>query len=108
MFGFVIDDGGRNWEYQEENLQEPVSVAGNLLQKREFWRKTLNASNFVTTIIEKGYSLPFIKQCPPYFAKNNASSLRNTEFVEDAIEKLVQGGYVKEIFMFLTVAIPLP
>ena len=93
-----IDEHERVWEYEDPKSQESSSVAGNIHRKSEFWKSTLNASKFVTNIIENGYSLPFTKHCPPFFAKNNVSSLKNRVFVEEAIEKLLQGGYVKEVF----------
>ena len=48
-------------------------------------------------IIKDGYKLPFIKDCPSFYAKNNASSRSHPEFVEDAIEKLLEANCIKEV-----------
>ena len=58
------------------------SVKGRLYSCYQYWEKTLNASTFVLRIINEGYILPLTTLPPSYFAKNNASSLRNKEFVE--------------------------
>ena len=85
----------RNWEVQSGNGD--ISVAGNIHKKGRFWRETLKASKFVTNIINDGYRLPFIEFCPPFAAKNNASSLKHPEFVSEAIQKLLDANCVKEV-----------
>ena len=65
-------------------------MAGKIHEKAEFWKETLNSSDFVNAVIQNGYSLPFVKECPSFQAKNNASSLRNYEFVTEAIEDLLK------------------
>lgn len=71
-------------------------MAGKLHKRGQFWLNTLKASTFVSTIIENGYSIPFVGPCPPFYAKNNASSLNHREFVEDAIEQLLQTTCIVE------------
>ena len=48
-------------------------------------------------IINSGYSLPFLAQSPPFYAKHNSYSLRNKSFVDDSIEDLWKNGYVGEL-----------
>lgn len=48
-------------------------------------------------IIKNGYKLPFNNTPPPFYAKNNASSLKNKEFVEQSINKLLLDGRIKEV-----------
>ena len=74
-----------------------ITVAGKIHEKGEFWRNSLKASKFVMDIIDHGYGLPFESHCPPFTAKNNASSLRNKEFVGEAIEKLLSTGCIREV-----------
>ena len=71
-------------------------MAGKIHEKGQFWVNTLKASKFVSSIIEHGYSLPFMEACTPFYAKNNASSLQHRNFVEDAIENLLQTGCIVE------------
>ena len=77
----------RDWDYQPG--YGDIIVAGNIHKHSEYWITTLQASSFVTAIISHGYSLPFENPCPPFLAKNNASSLRNYDFVTEAIETLL-------------------
>ena len=73
------------------------SVKGRLKQHLDFWKFNLKASNFVLNIIENGYILPFMELPPPFHAKNNASSLRNKRFVDNAITELLEKGMVEEL-----------
>ena len=51
------------------------------------------------SIITNGYRLPFMQSPPPpVFEKNNASSLRHKQFVEESIKQLQDSGCVKEVF----------
>ena len=49
----------------------------------------LTASDFVLDIIESGYNIPFVFTPPPFYAKNNRSSLDHPNFVESAIAELM-------------------
>ena len=72
-------------------------MAGNIHKKGQFWHNTLDASKFVLDIIDHGYRLPFAHPCPPFLAKNNASSRNHPEFVTEAIQKLIKQNCVKEV-----------
>ena len=80
----------------EHNIDSP-SVKGRLFLCYEFWEKTLKASNFVLNIVSNGYFLPINIQPPPFFAKNNASGLRNKHFVESEIQTYLKKSYIREI-----------
>ena len=56
----------------------------------------MKAPNFVTSVIENGYNLPFISECPSFYAKNNASSMRNYDFVTETIEELLKSECIME------------
>ena len=62
---------------------------------------------FVMKIVLEGYQLPFICTPTPFHATNQKSALREQQFVEDEIRKLVAGGYVKEILQAPLVCSPL-
>jgi len=51
----------------------------------------------VQTTVDQGYIIPFISKPPPFFAKNNQSSLRNPEFVETAISELLANNCIEEV-----------
>ena len=72
-------------------------VAGRIHKKREFWTSTLDSSQYVLSMIAHGYSLPFVVPCPPFYAKNNASSLRNRHFVQAAIAELLLTNCIAEV-----------
>ena len=48
-------------------------------------------------VISHGYTLPLNTQPPPFFAKNNSSSLRNRDFVESEILSYLEKSYIQEI-----------
>ena len=83
----------RDWEYQSGEKQDST-VAGKIHKHVEFWTSTLNAPEFVKAVIRHGYSLPFTKSCPAFHAKNNASSLKNYEFVTESIESYKGGIWI--------------
>ena len=85
---------GRNWEYQ----QNEESVVGKLCESVEFWSNELNASPFVTGMIKNGYRLPISKSVPPFYAKNNASSLKHKDFASESINELLKSGCIEEVF----------
>ena len=62
-----------------------------------YWEKTLCASSFVLSVIKNGYCLPFITNPPPFFAKNNLSSLRHKQFVESEIANCLKKSYIVEV-----------
>ena len=86
----------RNWEISDAPVEE--TVAGNIHKAGQFWHNQLDASKFVLNIVDNGYRLPFAIPCPPFLAKNNASSLNHKDFVSEAILKLVKQKCAKEVF----------
>ena len=85
----------RDWETQAGD--DAQSVAGNIHKKGQFWRDTLKAPKFVQNIIDNGYRIPLKEPCPPFVARNNASSRNNPQFVKEAIEKLLANGCIEEV-----------
>ena len=73
------------------------SVKGRLKEHLYFWKNNLEASSFVLNIINHGYILPFSSVPPPFYAKNNLSSLKHHDFVDKAILELVGKRLVKEV-----------
>ena len=48
-------------------------------------------------VIESGYKIPFIFTPPPFFAKNNRSSLEHPEFVQSAIAELLSNRCIFQV-----------
>ncbi|XP_057310156.1 uncharacterized protein LOC130648141 [Hydractinia symbiolongicarpus] len=79
-------------------IQMPVYlvIVGNLKKNETFWEDELECSPYVLGIIKNGYRLPFKTKSSNFFAKNNASSLRHKNFIEDSIEDLLLQGCIEE------------
>ena len=73
------------------------SVKGRLQGALNFWRNTLNASDFIIlSIIEYGYRLPFADYPPLCFLPNNLSAVKRRAFVSQAIEELLANKCIQE------------
>ena len=57
----------------------------------------MQASVFINAVKTNGYSLPFVKPCLAFHAKNNASSIRNYDFVTNAIDELLKTGCIMQV-----------
>ena len=73
------------------------NVKGRLKGALNFWRNTLNASDFVLSIIEYGYRLPFADYLPLCFLPNNLFAVKHSRaFVSQAIEELLANKCIQE------------
>ena len=72
-------------------------IKGRLKDRARFWEEVLQASPFVLKIVTEGYRLPFIQTPTPFHQANHASALREREFVEGEIAKLVAAGCAEEL-----------
>ena len=95
LFWLFIGQHHRYWEADDKCGE--VSVAGRIHQHKDFWHNELEASGLVLGIIDEGYKLPFKKDCPPFFAKNNLSARQHRKFATEAILKLVKAGCAQEV-----------
>ncbi|KAK3092944.1 hypothetical protein FSP39_009169 [Pinctada imbricata] len=68
-------------------------VKKNLFRNLYYWRNIDSYGN-VLSMIENGYSIPFAKEPPNMYQKNNKSALSNADFVSEAVLELVQSGRV--------------
>jgi len=73
------------------------SVVGGLLANVYFWENELETSPFVMGMIKNGYSLPLATKIPPFYAKNNASSLQQAEFGKKSIFELLKQECIEEL-----------
>ena len=72
------------------------SVRGGLYKCSTYWRDTLNASQFVQSVVQDGYKIPFRSIPETCFLANNKSARDNPDFVSEAIVKLLKGRYIEE------------
>ena len=83
-------------------------IKGRLKDRARFWEEVLQASQFVFEIVTEGYRLPFIQTPTPFHQANHVSSaLREQEFVEGEIAKLVAAGCAEELPQVPFVCTPL-
>ena len=72
------------------------SVRGGLSQCSPYWRDTLNASQFVQSIVQNGSKIPFQSLPETCFLANNKSARGHPDFVTDAVQNLLNGKYIEE------------
>jgi hypothetical protein len=79
-------------------FDKSVGVVGRLRRCKQFWFHRLDPPLFVREILNQGYVIPFKSIPPTAFLKNNRSSLSHSDFVVEAINKLLLTGSIKEQF----------
>ena len=62
--------------------------ASHLAKCYQEWEK-IGASGFILSVIRNGYKIPFIDFPPPKVFPNNASALKEKDFVSEAISDLL-------------------
>ena len=72
------------------------SVRGGLSRCATYWCNTLHASQFVQSIVEDGYKIPFQSLPKTCFLVNNKSARDQPAFVAEAIQTLLNGRYIEE------------
>lgn len=86
-----------NFEVCSSELSDKTCVVGRLKKHSDFWRNTLKAPSFVQNIIDFGYVIPFNEFPKEFCEKNNASSLKHKDFVDEAILKLLKNKCITEL-----------
>ena len=82
------------YEFESQKQCTP-QVKGNLRKNVEFWRD-IGTCQFILDVITHGYKLPLTEQPERAWLKNNKSALSYQEFVDVAINELVQSNRVIE------------
>jgi len=80
-----------------EISDELTTVVGRLKKHSKFWKETLKPTSFIQNVVDFGYFIPFTSPPPAFAAKNNASSLRHSDFVEKAISTLLENSCIVEL-----------
>ena len=73
-----------------------LSVKGRLFKSMEFWQ-SIGTLDFILDVIKEGYKIPFISTPPPKHYCNNASAVREADFVDQAIAELLADNHVEEL-----------
>ena len=71
-------------------------VKGRLFKSMEFWH-SIGTLDFILNVIKEGYKIPFISTPPPRHYSNNASAVREADFVDQAIGELLADNPVEEL-----------
>ena len=88
-----VDQITQNYELESGHS---LSVKGNLKNNLGFWR-SIGAPDFILSIIENGYRLPFISFPLAVKLRNNKSARLHADFVDQAILELLHSGRVMEL-----------
>ena len=72
-----------------------LSVKGRLFRSVEFWQ-SIGTLDFILDVIKEGYKIPFISTPPSKHYSSNAS-LREADFVDQAIAELLAHNRVEEL-----------
>ena len=83
-----------------------LTPVGKLREAIHKW-KLAGASDYILSIIDKGYGIPFQQVPKKAFLNNIKSSGENVDFVETEILKLLDKGCVSEVEEIPTVVNPL-
>ena len=73
-----------------------ISVVGSLKSHSKFYSEN-NAPNYIQQIVNQGYNIPLTSHVPNLFRRNNRSSRDCPEFVQQAIDDLLDTGAVVEL-----------
>ena len=84
----------RNYEF--EHGLPLTGVEGRLARCQNFWFTKLNCPLFVKCVLRYGYTLPLKAFPATTLFSNNRSALRNSDFVQDAIEKILKNRCIVE------------
>ena len=76
-------------------MSDLVPVKGRLQQRKQFW-EGISTSNFILSIIDEGYRIPFQKLSPRMLNTNNRSVLQEYQFVTETVLELLHSGRVTE------------
>ena len=81
------------YEYEQDN--KSILAKGRLKQNVKFW-KYIGSSDFVIDVIKNGYKIPFFSLPPSSEFKNNKSAKKQSSFVSEAIQDLLDKGLILE------------
>ena len=77
-------------------LRRLLPAISRLIRSMEFWQ-SIGTLDFILDVIKEGYKIPFFSTPPPKHYSNNASALREADFVDHAIAELLADNRVEEL-----------
>ena len=83
-------------EFDSPKTVGSPNVMGRLKARVSQWAK-MGASDYILQTLETGYKLPLLDTPEPRLFKNNKSALRNGDFVETAINELLDTGRITKL-----------
>ena len=63
----------------------------------QFWRETIQPSEFALDIIKIDHKIPFKETSLPYKFDNRSSAIKNRSFVKEEIKKLLEAVALEEL-----------
>jgi len=93
-----FDNSSREFdcEISKRDKTYPIMVKSNLRKNVSYWQE-IKANDSIINIISEGYKIPFISNPKPCLIKNNKSSFNSKEFVEKAIQELLETDRIKQV-----------
>ncbi|CAG2235130.1 unnamed protein product [Mytilus edulis] len=82
--------------YDYESGTSCINVKNRLKNSLDFW-KNINASKFILDLIENGYKIPLINEPESVLLRNNKSALEHKDFVEKAVQELIDASLIEEV-----------
>jgi hypothetical protein len=84
-------------EHKETQHAQATFSPGSIHSEevREFWKKELNANEWVMLTLEEGYVIPFKEFPPKYEEPNNASTIREMTFTYETVLELKNAEVIK-------------
>ncbi|CAG2237876.1 unnamed protein product [Mytilus edulis] len=82
--------------YDYESGTSCINVKNRLRNSLDFW-KNIHASKFILDLIENGYKIPLINEPESVLLRNNKSALEHKDFVEKAVQELIDASLIKEV-----------
>ncbi|VDI48754.1 Hypothetical predicted protein, partial [Mytilus galloprovincialis] len=82
--------------YDYESGTSCINVNNRLKNSLDFW-KNINASKFILDLIENGYKIPLIYEPESVLLRNNKSALEHIDFVEKAVQELIDASLIEEV-----------
>ena len=84
-------------EHKETQHAQATFSPGSIHSEevREFWKKELNANEWVMLTLKEGYVIPFKEFPPKYEEPNNASAIREMTFTYETVLELKNSEVVK-------------
>ena len=74
------------------------TAVGHIHHNVEFWKRELDADEYVLNILSEGFKVVFTKMPPDsYYEDNNKSAKQNWDFVETEVLRLWERGSIVRV-----------